>query len=278
MGYLSACVLAGFLAGCSGCSGDQGEGDATTTTSSAENFVEIAAVPGPIVAARVGDTVLLEDNASFARSSDALAYNWSFSHKPSGSHAVLQNADSSTPSFVADVRGVYMLQLVVSAEGNTSQRAISTVVVTHPSERPTGPFNHPGLSSNCVNCHNDDFASIPGKSLDHIATSNTCQACHTPQGFDIIPFADHQEVFGNCSQCHNGVVAIGKSEFHTPTEAPRSSSCTLYCKSVGRSESTLAHIIPIINNTKSASANAGELAKATSPSPKATHAIPKTGP
>lgn len=219
MASIFACVLVGFLAGCSGGSGDQGVTDPTTSSPRAENFVEIAAIPGPIVAARVGDTVLLEDDVSFARSSEALSYNWSFSHKPAGSHAVLQNANSATPSFVADVRGVYMLQVVVSAEGNTSQRAISTVVVTHPSERPTGPFNHPGLSSNCVNCHNDDFTSIPGKSPDHIATSNTCQACHTPQGFDIIPFADHQEVFGNCSQCHNGVLAIGKSEFHSPTEA-----------------------------------------------------------
>jgi hypothetical protein len=46
-----------------------------------------------------------------------------------------------------------------------------------------------------------------------------CQACHTPQGLNIIPFVDHQEVFGNCSECHNGVLAVGKSAFHTPTNA-----------------------------------------------------------
>ena len=70
-----------------------------------------------------------------------------------------------------------------------------------------------------MNCHNDINTTLRGKSQTHIATGNLCQTCHTPQGFDIIPVVDHQEVFGNCSQCHDGVTAIGKSPFHTPTAA-----------------------------------------------------------
>ncbi len=217
IGYLFTCMLVVFVAGCGGGSGDEAV-TGTRTSATAENYIEIAAIPGPIITVTVGEVVLLEDSASFAISTEPLGYEWSFSHKPDGSNAKLQDATSAAPSFVADVSGVYMVQLVVSAEGVTSQRAISTIVVTNLNESPTGPF-HQGLSSNCVNCHNDDFSTIPGKSLTHIATSNTCQACHTPQGFHIIPFADHQEVFGNCSQCHNGDLAIGKSEFHTPTYA-----------------------------------------------------------
>jgi len=213
--YLYACMFAVFLSGCSGGSGDQ----AGTSTSVAGSYIDIAAIPGPIVAAKVGQVVVLDDSKSYAKSREPLSYNWSFSYKPAGSNAKLQDATSATPSFVADVRGVYMVQLVVSAEGVSSQRAITSVVVTNPGERPTGPFYHEGLSSNCVNCHNDDFITIPSKGPVHIGASNVCQSCHTPQGFNIIPAVDHQEVFGNCSQCHNNEVAIGKSQFHSPTNA-----------------------------------------------------------
>jgi len=207
-------MLAVFVSGCGGGSGDQ----AGTSTSVAGSFIDIAAIPGSIVEAKVGHVVQLDDTKSYAKSQEPLSYNWSFSYKPYGSHAVLQNATSATPSFVADVAGVYMLQLVVSAEGVSSQRAVTSVMVTEPGEPHTGP-HHAGLSSNCVNCHNDDFNSIPGKSLIHLGTSNACQTCHIPQSFSIIPFVDHQEVFGDCSQCHNGELAIGKSEFHAPTDA-----------------------------------------------------------
>ena len=209
------------MSGCSGGGGDSAAGG-TLPPPLAENFVDIAAVPGPIVAVRVGQVVQLNDTNSYAQASNAdvpMTYAWSFSYKPYGSQAVLQDATSSQPSFVADVAGVYMVALVVSAEGVDSERAVTSVIVTVPPERVTGPFNHPGLSSNCANCHNDVNTTLRGKSVDHIASSNACQTCHTPQGFDIIPYADHQEVFGSCSECHNNVTAIGKSPFHTPTEA-----------------------------------------------------------
>jgi hypothetical protein len=219
--YLFACMIFIFVAGCGGGSDDP----AVTTESSpfTENFIDIAAVSGPIVAVRVGQMAVLDDSRSFADSAQALNYSWSFSHKPKDSNAVLQGATTASPSFIADVSGVYMVQLVVSAEGITSQRAITTVVVTNPGERLTGRFNHPGLSSNCVNCHNGVNTRVNGQVLfpktpDHIASSNACQTCHTPQDFNIIPFVDHQEVFGNCSECHNGVIAVGKSEFHPATE------------------------------------------------------------
>ena len=224
--YLYACMLAVIV---SGCSGGGGGDQAGTSTVVAGSYVEIAAVPGPIVAAKVGDVVMLNDTKSYAQSKGSLSYSWSFSYKPTGSDATLQGAATATPSFVADVSGVYMLQLVVSADGITSQRAVTSVIVNKVGEPHRGP-HHEGLSSNCVNCHNDDFSTIPAKPPNHIASSNTCQTCHTPQGFDIIPFADHQEVFGNCSQCHDGVTAIGKSEFHQPTEAECDDchNCLLY--------------------------------------------------
>ncbi|MBT8438408.1 MAG: hypothetical protein KJO91_01690, partial [Gammaproteobacteria bacterium] len=225
--YLISCLFIIFVAGCGGGSESGSEAQATTPIPDApieEKYIDIAAISAPIVAVRVGEMATLVDSKSYAVSAQTLSYSWSFTHKPDGSQAELQSATTATPSFVADVRGVYMVQLVVSAEGVSSQRAITTVVATIDPERPTGPFNHLGLSSDCVSCHdgvkrqsNGEF--ISPKLPDHIATSNMCQACHTPLGFAPIPFVDHQEVFfRSCSECHNGVLAIGKSEFHPATE------------------------------------------------------------
>ncbi|MDH5527330.1 MAG: hypothetical protein OEY97_08505 [Nitrospirota bacterium] len=181
--------------------------------------------PGPIVAVRVGEVANLDGSRSTTSSPfvPISGYSWTFTSKPAASNALLQDVTAVNPWFVPDAPGVYTVQLVVTANGITSPRQVGIVVATIAPERYTGPFNHMGLSSNCVNCHSGDLdmastgGKIPGKSITHFASSNACQTCHTPQGFKLIPFVDHQEIFGNCSECHNGVVAVGKSEFHTPT-------------------------------------------------------------
>ncbi|MGD8801866.1 MAG: hypothetical protein PVG12_01690 [Gammaproteobacteria bacterium] len=219
---LFACLLVVMIAGCGGSSGGGGTG---SDTPSGAGFTELTAVPGPMVAVRVGETAALDGSGSAASSTEVLNYSWSFSSKPHGSVAQLQGATTPTPSFVADVRGVYRLQLQVSTPSVTSPRTVAIVVATNNNESLIGPFRgHQGMSSNCVDCHdgvnkvgNGNF--IDPKYPDHLATSNMCQACHTPQGFAITPFVDHAEIFGNCSDCHNNVRAIGKSEFHQPTQA-----------------------------------------------------------
>lgn len=206
-GYIIAFMLIVLVAGCSG------GNEATPTTGSID---PVNAKTGPIVAVRVGETATLDGSDSFTSFSAPLSYNWTFAHKPDTSKTVLQGASTANPNFVADIKGVYTVQLVANANGATSKRAVQIVVVTQAGEPLTGPANHVGLSSTCVSCH-DGVLVDPAKSPDHVGTSNTCQTCHTPQGADIIHFVDHLEVFGNCSGCHNGVIAVGKSESHTPT-------------------------------------------------------------
>ncbi len=149
---LSACLLAATVAGC-GSGGGGGDQAAAETPSELPpevpptpsipptpvtgDYVEIQAVPGAIVAARVGEIVVLDDSKSYAKANEPLSYRWSFSYLPDDSQAVLQGETTATPTFVADVRGVYMVQLVVSAEGVSSERAITSVIVTDPTERPT---------------------------------------------------------------------------------------------------------------------------------------------
>lgn len=226
-GSLLAFMLAALVTGCGG-GGEFAPGQTTVPPGAGgSDVVEVFSRPGPIVAVRVGETANLDGSRSSTSSpyEQPLEFNWSFTHKPDASIAELQGATTANPDFVADARGVYMVQLVVSSGGVTSQRQIGIVVATIAPERFTGPFNHMGLSSNCVNCHSGELdlvpgvSKIPGKSVTHLAASHACQACHTPQDFNMIPFVDHQEVFGNCSECHNNSIAIGKSEFHTPTDA-----------------------------------------------------------
>lgn len=216
-----------FAAGCGG-GGDapaDSSGNNPPPTEPAPSPDTVIADAGRIIAVRVTETATLNGTESSTTLPDPLTYEWSFTHKPDGSTAALDDPTSPQPSFVADIEGTYMVQLVVSSGNVTSRRAIGFVEVTT-SGNVTGKRVHTRYTSNCAECHDGRFEDpeppfdpIIGKSQDHMATSNMCAACHTTFGFNLLPFVDHTEVFGNCSSCHNGVTAIGKSEFHLPTTA-----------------------------------------------------------
>jgi len=232
--YLTVLVLTVLMAGCGGGSSNPGVIAGSPVVQATESITQVLAKTGPIIGIYVGDTAQLDGSKSylatltpqFSTTKTGLTYDWSFSHKPDSSTAVLQNANTVNPSFVADKEGTYIVQLTVSGQGVTSQRAIETIVAAPVSRlnHLTGPFIHEGLSSNCVLCHTG-VVDLPsgkkdiGKSPNHVATLNACQACHTPLGFANIPVVDHKEVLGRCSECHDGVKAIGKSQFHQPTDA-----------------------------------------------------------
>ena len=195
VGYLFALVLAALIAGCSGGGGGGGNDADPDADNTAAAYVEdILAVPGAIVAVRVGETAILDGGSSYVKTDEPLSFEWSFHSKPNGSAAVLENPTSERPSFVADVRGTYRVQFIVSAGELVSQRAISLVEATNEGERPTGPFNHATLTSNCANCHDGEFDNLPVKSEDHVPTTNLCQACHTTFGYAIYSYVDHKEV------------------------------------------------------------------------------------
>lgn len=210
------------LAGCGG-----GGTDPSTNTQnnpSLDNAETIHADAGLIVAVRVGELAYLDGSASTTTLPGPLTYRWSFSYKPTGSTAVLQNAGSATPSFTADVAGTYMVDLLVNV-GATSARATGFVEVSV-SGNLTGKRVHTLYPARCADCHDGryeivdpPFNPVPGKSANHMPTSNACETCHTTFGFKLARQVDHQEVFGVCSSCHDGVTAIGKSDFHIPTTA-----------------------------------------------------------
>lgn len=63
--------------------------------------------------ARVAQTVQLNGGASSDPNSLPLTFQWSFTSRPQGSAAALSNPAAVNPSFVLDVAGVYVLQLIV---------------------------------------------------------------------------------------------------------------------------------------------------------------------
>ncbi len=70
-------------------------------------------------------------------------------------------------------------------------------------------FNHRRvLGSACLSCHS--VASGLGKPATHIATSDSCDSCHTTLAWLPVRSVDHLQVKGSCNSCHNGIVARGK--------------------------------------------------------------------
>ncbi len=75
-------------------------------------------------------------------------------------------------------------------------------------------FDHSGISSNCIQCHNG--SSAKGKSWFHLPSSDNCGSCHRTLSWTPAVF-DHPISTGNCLSCHNGVFAEGKPGGHIPS-------------------------------------------------------------
>jgi len=87
---------------------------------------------------RAGSTVHLDGRQSFDDNtpSTALGYAWTLVSRPTGSAAALLNADTATPSFVADSAGTYSSRLIVTdAQGLSS--APSFVTISSLNQAPT---------------------------------------------------------------------------------------------------------------------------------------------
>ncbi len=84
------------------------------------------------------ETVTLNGNGSSDIDGDTLTYQWSFASLPSGSTAGLSDSSNVTPSFIADVSGVYDLELIVN-DGDLASSP-DTVTITVSPRMVTIPF------------------------------------------------------------------------------------------------------------------------------------------
>jgi YVTN family beta-propeller protein len=89
------------------------------------------AVAGADQSIRAGDTVNLNGSASFDDNTLDLGYVWSFFSLPEGSTATLTGANTATPSFVADLVGTYVVELVVTDESELLSLADQVEISTN---------------------------------------------------------------------------------------------------------------------------------------------------
>src|SRR5262249_28783518 len=89
---------------------------------------------GPNQTLALGSRAVLNGSASTSVDGRTLTYSWALLTRPPGSAAALSGANSVSPSFIVDVAGTYVAQLIVN-DGLAS--APSTVSVTTSIARPT---------------------------------------------------------------------------------------------------------------------------------------------
>ena len=83
---------------------------------------------GPAQAVATGVMVVLDGSGSSDPNGDPLTYSWTLSSRPPGSTATLSGSATASPSFIADIAGVYVASLIVN-DGTVSSPA-ATVNVT----------------------------------------------------------------------------------------------------------------------------------------------------
>lgn len=171
---------------------------------------------GALKTVAVGTRVTMDGTESAPLSGPGLNYEWAFTYTPGASRAALAGSDTSTPSFVPDVPGTYLVQLVVYKQGQASERDLVTIRAGTPGAvTASAPFDHTGITDTCVTCHNGSTATT--KPPVHIPASDQCEACHATTAWVPVLTVDHNEVLGSCSSCHDGTLAAGKPANHPLT-------------------------------------------------------------
>lgn len=76
----------------------------------------------------VGESISLDGSATIDTDNNPITYSWSFTSRPEGSSAVLNDADTPTPNFNPDAAGSYVARLVASTEFEEDEDEVLIVV------------------------------------------------------------------------------------------------------------------------------------------------------
>ena len=106
---------------------DSAEVSSTTVIAEALNAAPVANA-GPPQTVLIGATVILTGAASTDANADKLTYKWVLTTRPTGSTATLSSTSVVSPTFKADVAGVFVASLIVN-DGKLDS-AVSTVPIS----------------------------------------------------------------------------------------------------------------------------------------------------
>ena len=101
------------------------------------NDVPPVANPGPNQTVTAGATVQLDGTGSSSASNFPPTYKWTISSQPTGGSAVLSDPAASKPTFVPNVAGLYVVQLIVNDGFLDSQPQTMKVTANPPNQPPT---------------------------------------------------------------------------------------------------------------------------------------------
>ncbi len=116
------------------------DADALVISTAAGNSPPVANA-GPDQSAHVGDTTQLDGSGSTDADGDALTFSWSLNARPAQSAAVLQQADTTSPSLSIDKPGTYVAQLIV--RDGKADSAPDTVSVSTMNSAPVARISAP---------------------------------------------------------------------------------------------------------------------------------------
>jgi len=111
---------------------NDGQADSATVSSTTVIAEALNAAPvanaGPAQTVLIGATVTLTGAASSDANADKLTYKWVLTTRPTGSTASLSSTSVVSPTFIADVAGVFVASLIVN-DGKLDS-AVSTVPIS----------------------------------------------------------------------------------------------------------------------------------------------------
>ncbi len=94
-------------------------------------YIPPVANPGSNQTVTAGATVQLSGAASTETNGNPLTYNWAILSQPTGGTAVLSSATVLSPTFVANMAGVYVVQLIVN-DGTSNSQPVTVTITANP--------------------------------------------------------------------------------------------------------------------------------------------------
>jgi PKD domain/Beta-propeller repeat len=168
----------------------------------------------------IGETVTLNGSGSTDANGDALTYKWSLVSAPRRSHAVISNSTSEVSSFVPELPGTYVVQLIVNDGFANSAPVTVEIEAVRPgleltrqvrslqkviADLPPTAFKHRNLQNSLLSKLNAALHSIREHRYSHalqqlendiLAKTNGCATAGAPDKNDwIVNCPDQSKVY-----------------------------------------------------------------------------------